>query len=346
MKKPMTDWDFLRRTLILAGVVIAILCIWQLSHAFLLLFGAVLLAVLLGSAADLFVRHLSMSRPFALAIVVILLLALFAGIAGVFGTRIVTQANDLAQRLPAAIDSIQQRFGVGDVWHRVLEQAKSNTGSILFQITTFAGLALNMLSDTFLVVIGAVYLAMEPGRYQRGALMLVPQEHRELAAKTINDAGIALRQWLIGQLIAMCIVGGLIGAGVWYIGLPAPIALGVVAALGEFVPILGPIIGSLPAIFLAVSMDWTTVAWTVGLFIVVLQLESNMIMPLIQNRMVALPPVLPLFAVIAFGLMFGWLGVVFATPLAVLSAVLVSRLYLREVLEEPAPIPGQQNAAE
>jgi predicted PurR-regulated permease PerM len=175
--------------------------------------------------------------------------------------------------------------------------------------------------------------------------MLVPQEHRDLARKTMNDSSRALRQWLVGQFIAMAIVGVLVGAGVWYIGLPSPMALGVIAALGEFVPILGPIVAALPALFLALSMDWTTVAWTLGLFVVVQQLESNMIMPLIQNRMVSLPPAIPLFAVLAFGLMFGLLGVVFATPLAVLTAVLVSRLYLREVLEEPAPIPGQPEAA-
>jgi predicted PurR-regulated permease PerM len=341
----MNDWDFLRRVLIVAGVVIGILCLWQLSHAFLLFFGAVLFAILLGGAADLFVRHLSMSRPIALGIVVLLVLLIVGSLAALYGTQIVAQTNDLAQRLPAAIKAIEQRFGLGDISGRLIEQAKSNSGSILFQVTALAGIALNALSDLFLLLIGAVFLAVDPEQYRRGALMLVPQEHRDLARKTMNDSSRALRQWLVGQLIAMGIVGVLIGAGVWYIGLPSPMALGVIAALGEFVPILGPIVSALPALFLALSMDWTTVAWTLGLFLVVQQLESNMIMPLIQNRMVSLPPAIPLFAVLAFGLMFGLLGVVFATPLAVLTAVLVSRLYLREVLEEPAPIPGQPEAA-
>ena len=256
----MNDWDFLRRVLIVAGVVIGILCLWQLSHAFLLFFGAMLFAIVLGGAADLFVRLLSMPRPVALGIVILLILVVVGSFAALYGAQIVAQTNDLAR-------------------------------------------------------------------------------------KTMNDSSRALQQWLVGQLIAMGIVGVLVGAGVWYIGLPSPMALGVIAALGEFVPILGPIVSALPALFLALSMDWTTVAWTLGLFFVVQQLESNMIMPLIQNRMVSLPPAIPLFAVLAFGLMFGLLGVVFATPLAVLTAVLVSRLYLREVLEEPVPIPGQPEAA-
>ena len=342
----MTDWDFLRRALIVAGVVIAVLCLWQLSHAFLLFFGAVLFAILLGSAANLFVRHLKMSRPVALGIVVLLIVFGVGSFAALYGTQIIAQTNDLAQRLPAAVKSVEDRFGLGDVTGRLMEQAKSNSGSIIFQITTVAGIALNVLSDLFLLLIGAVFLAVDPERYRQGALTLVPQEHRDLARKTMSDSSRALRQWLVGQLIAMGIVGVVIGAGAWYIGLPSPMALGIVAALGEFVPVLGPIIGALPALFLALSMDWVTVGWTLGLFVVVQQLESNMIMPLIQNRMVSLPPVIPLFAVLAFGLMFGLLGVVFATPLAVLTAVLVSRLYLREVLDEPAPIPGQPEPAE
>lgn len=149
----MNDWDFLRRVLIVAGVVIAILCLWQLSHAFLLFFGAMLFAILLGGAADPFVRHLSMSRPVALGIVVFLILLVVGSFAALYGAQIIAQTNDLAQRLPAAIKAIEQRFGLGDISARLIEQAKSHSGSILFQITTLAGIALNALSDLFLLLI-------------------------------------------------------------------------------------------------------------------------------------------------------------------------------------------------
>ena len=72
--------------------------------------------------------------------------------------------------------------------------------------------------------------------------------------------------------------------------------------------------------------------------------RSNMITPLIQRRMVSLPPVVTVFAILCFGLLFGPLGLLFATPLAVLSYVLTTRLYIRELLEEPAKVPGEKEA--
>jgi predicted PurR-regulated permease PerM len=213
------------------------------------------------------------------------------------------------------------------------------------QQTSAASFILNLLGNVLLVLIAAAFLAANPDLYRRGALKLVPPEQRQIVGDTMMDSGAALKQWLLGQLIAMAIVGTLTGVGLWLVGLPSPVALGLIAALAEFVPILGPILGAIPAILLAMTVDTQTVLWTIGVIVVIQQLESNMITPLIQQRMASLPPVLTIFAVLCFGLLFGPLGLLLATPLAVLTLVLVTRLYIRELLEEPTQVPGEKEAA-
>jgi predicted PurR-regulated permease PerM len=336
---------FFRRILIVAGVIAFAALIWQLSHAFLLFFAALLVAVLLGGAANFFRRHTPLSRGPALILTTLLIILALGAVLILFGAQINAQLLDLAQRLPGAIDSFEQRFQLGDVSGAVAEQMRSNTGSLLFQITSIAAFVLNTAGTTFLVVIAGAFLAAQPELYRNGALKLVPPDQREVVGETMLDAGSALKQWLLGQLIAMILVGLLTGIGLWLIGIPSPAALGLIAGLAEFIPIIGPVLGSVPALILAVSMDWTTVAWVAGLFIVVQQLESNMITPLVQQRMLSLPPVVTIFAVLCFGLLFGPLGLLLATPLAVLTAVLVMRLYVRELLEEPAKVPGEAQRA-
>jgi predicted PurR-regulated permease PerM len=225
-----------------------------------------------------------------------------------------------------------------------MEQVQSNSGSLVVQITSAAGFMLNLLGNLLLVVVAAIFMAAQPELYRRGALALVPAGQRDLAADTLDSSAAALKQWLLAQLVAMAMVGSLTAVGLWLVGVPTPLALGLISGLAEFVPIVGPILGAIPAVLLAISIDWTTALWAIGVVVVVQQLESNLIMPLIQQRLAALPPVITMFAILAFGLLFGPLGLLLATPLAVLCYVLVTKLYIRELLEEPAKVPGEDGS--
>ncbi|WP_170936943.1 MULTISPECIES: AI-2E family transporter [Rhodomicrobium] len=340
----MSDWTFFRRVLIVAAIVVLALLIWQLLPALLLLFAAVLFALMLDGGADFVERHTPLSRSFALALVILAIVGLLGGVLFQFGGQIMTQLDDVAQRLPGAIASLQTRLGVGDITGKLMEELRTNTGSILIQITSAAGFLINLVGNLLLVFVAAVFLAAQPDLYHRGVLMLVPNSERDLFADTLDTSASALKQWLLAQLIAMMMVGALTGIGLWLIGLPSPLALGLISALAEFIPIVGPILGAIPAVLLAVSIDWTTAIWTIGVVVVVQQLESNLIMPLIQQKLAALPPVVTMFAILAFGLLFGPVGLVLATPLAVLCYVLVTKLYIRELLDEPAKVPGEDDA--
>jgi predicted PurR-regulated permease PerM len=88
----------------------------------------------------------------------------------------------------------------------------------------------------------------------------------------------------IGRLIQMLLIGGLCTAAVWFIGLPSPLALGVIAGLAEFVPYLGPLIAAVPAILVASTQGLNAVLWTVVGYLVIHQIEGNLVVPLIQRH--------------------------------------------------------------
>jgi len=128
----------------------------------------------------------------------------------------------------------------------------------------------------------------------------------------------------------------------------ALVGCGLVAGLAEFVPYLGILVAGIPAIILGFGQGVETGIWTLVVLVAVQQIQGNLVMPLLQNRMVDLPPALTIFGIIAAGILFGVAGVLLATPLTIVVLVLVRRWYLgedkSEVLEsgdaaEPAPGP-------
>ena len=140
-----------------------------------------------------------------------------------------------------------------------------------------------------------------------------------LALEAITESERALRLWLRGQLIAMIVVGLLTGFGLWCLGMPSAFTLGLLAGMLEFIPFAGPILSMVPAILLALAVSPDLALWVLLLYFAVQQFEGYVLTPLVQQYAVDLPGVVLLFALIAFGALFGTLGVILAAPLTVVS---------------------------
>jgi predicted PurR-regulated permease PerM len=242
--------------------------------------------------------------------------------------------------------SLQNWIGIGDLENWLAERAQSilEAGSLVSSVAGVTGRALAIAANVLLVVVAGIYLAIDPGTYRRGVLAIVPVRHRADAAETMVLLGQALKLWLLGQLLAMLLVGTLTAIGLWLLGVPSALALGFLAGLLDFVPYVGPVLAALPAILVGLGESPATVMWILGLYLLVQQVEGILIMPLVQQSTVHLPPVATLFAIVAFGILLGPLGLIFATPLAVFCFVLVKKLWIRDTLEEKTAIPGEAEA--
>lgn len=350
----------------MAALGTLLLALWMAREALLLSFAAVVVAVVLLAAAEPFERRLGLRRPWALASAGGLILAVLLLVGVLIGSQVQSQVARLGEVLPQAIQQVEQRFGLqfpgggpeprsrGGQQEGEAEappgdgrQAGGGTvdpnavGSILRRIGNFGAILADGLAAVVLAIAGGIFLAADPGLYRRGLVKLLPRSQQGRAEDALVVSGRALRQWLLATLLSMAIVGTLAGLGAWALGLPAPLAIAIFAGLSEFVPVLGSILGAVPALLLALTLGGDTFLWTLLLFIAIQQLEGAVITPLVQERMVHIPPAIVLLSVVAFGAIFGLPGAVLAAPLAVVAFVLVKKLYIRQTLGQDTEVPGE-----
>lgn len=352
---------FLRRVLVVAAVAALALLLWAVRGALLLLFGSVVFAVLLLAAARPFRNRLGLPHGVALALGGGTILGALALATWLVGSQVRAQVAVLGQSLPNAARSLDQRFNIDlpdlsqkegqDAAAKAASRAAaggggtglSELGDAVGRIAALGAVVVDALSALFLALVGGVYLAVDPAAQRRGILALLPKSQHRRAEDFLETCGRALNGWLLATLVAMAAVGTLVGLGAWALGLPAPLALGLFSALTEVVPVVGPILGAVPALLLAVGAGGSTFLWTLLMYVAIQQVESNLLQPVLQRRMADVPPVLLLLSVVAVGTVLGFGGLVLAAPITVVAFVAVQKLYVRQTLGNPAQVPGEES---
>ena len=331
---------FVRRVVIVLALVGLAMVLWQLRQLLMVVFGAVVIATVFRALADPLRRHLRLPDWAALTAAILLIMTFIGSAFAAFGREVGRQAERLIDSLPAAWGALQARLGDIDLGQ--FSDVLPGPGDLV-GLTSFALSLGGALATMLLVIAAAIYFAAQPEIYRRGLVLLVPKKGRELVDEALGDSGRALAMWLRGQLIIMAAVGSLTGLGLWLLGMPSPLALGLLAGLLDFVPFLGPIAAALPALLIAFSMDFEMGLWTLALYVLVQQVEGNFLYPVVQRYAVGIPPGLMLFALLAGGLLFGLPGVLLGAPLTVVIYVMVKRLYVREALQTPTDVPGEKD---
>lgn len=330
--------EYVRRLLITLLVVALGYALIRLIDLVLLMFAAVLVAIILRAASEALARVTGLPSGWSLCIAILVSITAIVGLALSFGGLMIGQAQALASNLPATWHMLEGRlleFGVpGTSIDWILRRLRD--GGDFSWIAQFAGAAGNYIGGLLLAVVGGIYLAAQPDLYRRGLLGLVKPSAAEPVGVALDAMEYDLRHWVIGQLATMTVVGTLTGIGAFLIGLPSAAALALIAGILEFVPYVGPIATAVPALLLASSVSGNAMLLMLLVLIAVQQLEGYLLTPLIQRRVVSLPPALTLFAVIAMGILLGPLGVLLATPLTVCIRVLVRHAYL-PMLGRPLP---------
>jgi len=339
------DRLFVRRVLILLSLTTLFILAWQLRTLLLMIFGALVVATIFRAFADRIASATRCRESVAIAASIILILALVVGLIAMFGSHVLEQVEALRKTLPAAWKTIEARLGdlgLGEQIKQFAQSLKAPGGS---SFSAFGRTVLSIgsgIADVLVVIVAGIFLATQPRFYLTGAIKLVPPGKRELAREAITESENALRLWLRGQLISMTVVGLLTGFGLWALGMPSAFTLGLLAGILEFIPFLGPILSMVPAVLLALAVSPDLALWVFLVYFVVQQFEGYVLTPLVQQYAVDLPGVVLLFSLIAFGALFGTLGVILAAPLTVVVYVLVKRLYVIEALHTPTPIPGEK----
>lgn len=323
---------FTRYVFIVLAVVVLALLVFKLLPVLMLVFAAVVLSLALSAGADPLERRLHIDRTWAVTIVfLVFMVALGFGLY-FFGVQLAQQMEELVSAATQAYQKVRDYMQGSRFFSGLLDGLPSGPDPAAYlrvakeTMTVFGG-----LTDLVLVLVLTVYLATDPATYRNGLLALLPPRMREDVGGAFTAAGYALRRWLGGQLVAMCVVGVCIGLGLWMVGVPLALPLGVLSGVLDFVPFVGPLLAAVPGVLIAFAQSPTMALYAIGVYIAMQFIEGHLVVPIVQKRAVALPPALTLVAIVAFGVIFGIVGLFFAVPLTVVTVILVQRLYVAKL---------------
>lgn len=316
--------DFAIRCAIATAIVLAAVVLWYAADVIVLVFGGVVVAVALRSLTRLVTRYTPLGQGWALCLVTVLLFVFLVGLGALIGSRVADQFGELVHTVETAWSQVHvelQKSALG----RTLLSAESRTAAATSatHLAVAATTSVAAITDVIVILLVGLFLAAEPSVYRRGVLTIAPQDARADVESLLDGFGVALTHWLEGTLVAMLAVGAMTTLGLWLLGVPLALSLGILAGVAEFVPYVGPIVSSVPAILVAFTLSPMLAVETVGVYLIIHAIEAYVLVPLIQRRAVALPPALGIVAVVFFGLVLGPVGVIFAHPLVVCVIVLV-----------------------
>lgn len=330
MRSTYRHQTFTEQALIVLALTIIALMLWKIVGLLILIFGAVVGASILQTCMIPLLR-LGAPRWLALLTVIIALSMALGLMSWAFGAQVSAELESLATRLPDAWEQLQERLE-GTQLAPLVNDAAERAGNLLkdgiSQVGMFVVSMGGSLVSFFALIVGMVYFAAQPALYRRGLLLLAPIKSRSRLGKALDESGTALRYWLGGQLVAMVVTGLLVGVSMWLLDVPAPLGLGIVAGLLDFVPLLGPLLAAIPALLLAFTVSPQTTLFVLIAYTIIQQIEGNIVQPLVQQRAVSLPPAMLLFSLFAASSLFGLAGLILAAPLTVVAFVLVNRLYV------------------
>lgn len=325
---------------IIAVALVPVL-VWYLSDFILIVMGAILVSAGVRLGAEPFRRWLKLPTGIALALSGLLIAVLIAGAAYIFGTRIVSEFQDAFQRIDQAQKGIAAGLQGSEIGRFIVSHIKGGNLPVTDLLTRVFTVSIGFIEAVVVSLIAGIYIAVQPTLYRDGLVLLFPRRLRGNAKETIDDLAVALRLWLLGQLLQMVVIGLLSMLAVTLIGLPSPAALGMIAGVAEFVPYVGPIVAAVPAVLVAATKGFHAVVWTGIAYLLIHQVEGNLLAPLVQRYLVYMPPAVIILGLVAITSIFGAPSVIFAPPITVLIFVLVKKVYLRDNLREPTQLPGE-----
>lgn len=305
----------------ISAPIIAILAIIGIVIYFfqvlLLVFAGILLAVFLRFFANLIERTVPIGQKLSLVAV----LSIIAGAACTFSyfmlPSIVNQINSFLERLPQALEELKRWMADIGIAGQVSQLLGSITDipatqDILSAATGLFSTTFGLLTTFIVILFIGIFLAAAPDLYVQNFVRMFPPPSRPRIEDVVMKMEKTLRWWLLGRLIEMIFIGVLVTLGLWLIGIPLAVFLGLTAGLLNFIPYIGPVISVIPAILFAMPQGFQTLGLVAALYVVIQSLESYLLTPIIQQKAVNVAPALGLVFQVALGVSAGVFGVAVA----------------------------------
>ncbi len=331
-KLPAQPTPYVRHVLVAIGLVVLALLLWKLAPVIVLFFAGVVMATAIRAGASPLVRWFRLKESWAVGIVALLAVAVVLGGGYFFGQRVAEETHAMVVAIKDATAKVEEYVSRSPMGATAIEGMKGAADSdTMAKLAKGTFTVFGALADVILIFFLAVYLAADPLPYRNGFLLLLPVAARERVGAALDASGTALRKWLTGQMAAMAMVGVVTALGLWAVGVPMALALGILSGILDFVPVVGPFVAAIPGILIAFTVSPQVALYAALVYITVQFIEGHFVIPVVQSWAVSLPPALSLLGIVGFGILFGPMGVLFAMPLLVVAVTLIDKLYVQKL---------------
>jgi predicted PurR-regulated permease PerM len=329
------------------ALILSLYILWQLRQALLLIFTAIVIANALNILVQRFHRS-GIKRGFAVLLSVFLMLGIFVGFFFLIVPPFAAQFQELSQLVPTGIDRLSTWFDV--LKERISPQLLEYFPSIdqlVQQLQPFANRvlgggfslvsnSLNVVVNLLLVLILTLMLLADPTPYRKSFIRLFPSFYRRRVDTILDQCEVALRGWLVGILFNMFVIASLSFLGLLILGIPLALAQAALAGILTFIPNIGPAFSVVPPIAIALldpEAPWKAIAVLI-LYVLIQQVETNLLTPYVMAQQVSLLPAVTLMAQVFFATFFGFLGLLLALPLTVVGQVWLKEVVIKDILDQ------------
>lgn len=311
---------------------------WEVREVLLLLYISALLAIGFSPVVRIIERQkvipIGTRLPRWLAILILYLI--FVGVlVSIFLTIVpplARQARDLATALPGMLDRAQDFLIYhGFLDHKITLREAATQGplpdpsSYVSTVFSAVGSILGGLFGFFTILILTFYVLVDADNLLGGFLQLFPRERRPRVAAACREVTVKVSAWLVGQIILASVIGITAAIGLGLLGIPFFYVLALIAAIGEMIPMVGPLLAALPAIAVAFSVGPTSALWVALYYIAQQQLENHVLVPKIMERQVGVSAVTVIVALMIGGSLLGIMGAILAVPTAAILQVVIQQ---------------------
>jgi predicted PurR-regulated permease PerM len=329
------DLTYTKKVWIAAGilslVVVLLLLFKTLFSLLLLVFAGILIAIFFHGFAGLLRSYLHLPHTASVVVSVLFNILLLVAFFWFVGNRLSEQATQLSDTLPSTIQNAKDKLSQSTIGSKILNylQHSGSSGKTRQAIKSFFSSSFGVVSDLYIVFLLGMFFTAGPTMYKRGIIHLLPPKAKDKGDELLKKLGTLLKKWLKGQIIGIVFIAVLTGIALVIIGMPLILTLALIAGLLNFIPNFGPIIALIPAVLLALMQGPTTAIIIVCVYTGIQIIQSAIEQPLVQKKMVNIPPALTIMGQVAMGTLGGFWGVLLATPLVAVIMTIVNDLYVK-----------------
>ncbi len=311
-------------------MVVMFLIFYKTFNAFLLLLAASLIAVFLRSLSGKIQKWTGWKSGVCLALTIVLIVMVAGSFFWLVGTEVGNQLEELQKTIPHMVENAQDYLNKSEIGRKVSDYISNteNQKKALPFLQGFFKTSFGVFGDLYIVVLLSLFLSISPFDYVNGAVNLVPRQGKLKAKHLFEDLGFNLQKWIKGAIISSLVVFSLTAIGLLILGVDMWLILAITAGLLNIIPNFGPIIAMIPAVLVALLTSPSQALLVAGLYITVQALESNLITPNVQRKLLNIPPALLIFFQVLMGTLTGGWGIILAVPMLVILITVVKKLYL------------------